>query len=77
MIMNHPDLMDHLTAPSTIRGIIWAFGALVALYMIHKGDSKGATEVIAQAGLAVGAVGMFTREPCSRRRADEDPNGAG
>lgn len=57
--------VDHFTAPSTVRGVVWTLGAVVALGMIHAGDTKGALEVIAKAGLAVGAIGVFTREPCN------------
>lgn len=60
MTLDH--LVDHLTDPSTIRGMIWTLGAIVALTLIARGETKGALEVLTQTALAVGAVGVLTRE---------------
>lgn len=59
-------LIEHLTAPSTVRGICWTLGSIVALWLLAKGDTQGAVEVLGQAALAVGAVGVLTRDqkPC-------------
>jgi hypothetical protein len=76
--MNVDHLIEHLTEPSTIRGIIWTAGASLALLWIHKGDYEGALQVITQTGLAVGAVGMLTREkPCDNAPDDGGDGDAG
>jgi predicted anti-sigma-YlaC factor YlaD len=73
MTVDH--LIDHVTDPSTIRGMIWTLGAVVALSMIGRGDPKGALEVLTQTALAVGAVGVLTRDhPRSEPVAQPPPD---
>ena len=65
--MTTDHLIEHLTEPSTIRGAVWTLGAIVALTLIARGETKGALEVLTQTALAVGAVGVLTRDrkpPC-------------
>jgi hypothetical protein len=74
MTVDH--LVEHLTEPSTIRGLIWTLGAIVALTMIARNEPKGALEVLTQTALAVGAVGVLTRErkpPCDCPETSPQP----
>lgn len=70
--MSIDHLVNHLTAPSTIRGVIWTLGSVVAFWLLAKDDTKGAVEVLGQAALAVGAVGVFTKDRGPPSKESED-----
>jgi hypothetical protein len=71
MTLDH--LVEHLTDPSTVRGMIWTLGAIVALSMIGRGETKAALEVLTQTALAVGAVGIMTRDHPKRSEPEALP----
>lgn len=76
MTLDH--LVNHLTDPSTVRGIIWTIGATLALFWIHAEDYKGALEVLTQSAVAAGLVGALTRDqkaPCKDQKEPSDDGG--
>ena len=67
MTLEH--LFDHLTEPSTVRGISWTIGCGMSLIWISAGDLKGALEVLSLCGLVSGLVGAVSRDrkPCEQQ----------
>jgi hypothetical protein len=60
--MTSDKLFEHLTEPSTVRGISWTIGCVMSLVWISAGDYKGALEVLSICGLVAGVVGATTRD---------------
>lgn len=60
--MTSDKLFDHLTEPSTVRGISWTIGCVMSLIWIAAGDLRGALEVLSICGLVAGVVGAATRD---------------
>jgi uncharacterized oligopeptide transporter (OPT) family protein len=60
--VNIDTLVEHLTEPSTVRGISWTIGCVMSLIWISHDDMKGALEVLSICGLVSGLVGAVSRE---------------
>lgn len=66
--MTRDHLLDHLTEPSTVRGIAMNVGCLTALILASLGYEDAATQSLATAGLVAGLNGALTSD---RKRHDQ------
>ena len=71
--MTFDHLIDHLTSPSTIRGLCWLAGSGVAAYLISKEHYKEALEVLTISATVVGGIGIFTVDRAVKVRTQETP----
>ena len=69
--MTFDHFVDHITSPSTIRGLCWLAGSGVAAYLIFKEQYKEALEVLTISATVVGGIGVFTRDPAVIVRKQE------
>jgi hypothetical protein len=60
MTVDH--LIDHLTEPSTMRGIAWTLGSLGALWCFWGGQWEAGAQIFATTGVVAGGLGVLTSD---------------
>ena len=76
--MNCDHILDHLTEPSTIRGLAVLVGSIVALVLLARGETAEALQALAIGGVVAGVNGALTSDRMLQRERepaedDDDP----
>lgn len=48
--------------PSTLRGLVWVMGCLVALVLLWKGEHEAGMRALATTGMVAGTIGVVARD---------------
>lgn len=56
------NLLNHLTEPSTVRGVIWTIGSFISLILLAKGELEHSMKALGITGLVAGSGGWLTSD---------------